>query len=428
MPKTQYLQKRRQGWYAVLEIPKAVQFQFDGKVRFVKSLQTQSHSEAEVRVHPVVGTWKEQIALAKQGRLGELSETLEVAKEWREDYVAANPETKEVLSDLLDDRVDEASGPNASVRSQQREIILGKAEVLTCELDGWLKVTKGTPKTLDMKRSFITRLAEEFPLTSGVTQSGVQAYFQSRANDGDQKKTIKRDLSFVRGYWAYLLKKTSLPLDKEAFGPDVLKDIEFPNDTKPLVRAPFRDLDAVRCLKAALDRPDIALARLIALAMYTGCRIEELCSLKVADVGDASFSVVDAKTKKGVREVPIHPNIAELVTVLADTSNDGFLLSGLKATKYDQRSNALGSRFTRLKRELEFGDEYVFHSLRRTVITQFENAEIPEGVVADIVGHEKQTMTYGLYSGGSTLKRKADAMQVLSYPNSTEVLGAARVG
>ena len=30
--------------------------------------------------------------------------------------------------------------------------------------------------------------------------------------------------------------------------------------------------------------------------------------------------------------------------------------------------------------------------------------ECPENIAADIVGHKKQTMTYGLYSGGSGLK------------------------
>jgi hypothetical protein len=40
---------------------------------------------------------------------------------------------------------------------------------------------------------------------------------------------------------------------------------------------------------------------------------------------------------------------------------------------------------------------------------------VPEGVAADIVGHEKQTMTYGVYSGGSSLAQKADAIKLLNY-------------
>jgi hypothetical protein len=32
-----------------------------------------------------------------------------------------------------------------------------------------------------------------------------------------------------------------------------------------------------------------------------------------------------------------------------------------------------------------------------------ENADVAENVAADIFRHEKKTITYGLYSGGSTL-------------------------
>ena len=38
-------------------------------------------------------------------------------------------------------------------------------------------------------------------------------------------------------------------------------------------------------------------------------------------------------------------------------------------------------------------------------------------MVADIVGHEKPTMTYGLYSGGVSHAVKAEALTKLSYPD-----------
>ena len=57
----------------------------------------------------------------------------------------------------------------------------------------------------------------------------------------------------------------------------------------------------------------------------------------------------------------------------------------------------------------------MFHSIRKTVITQLEQAGVPESVTADIVGHEKKTMTYGLYSGGSSLKQKLEAINKIKY-------------
>ncbi len=52
----------------------------------------------------------------------------------------------------------------------------------------------------------------------------------------------------------------------------------------------------------------------------------------------------------------------------------------------------------------------------KTVVMILENAGVPENVVADIVGHEKPRITYGLYSGGTSLAVKADALGKLSYP------------
>ena len=42
--------------------------------------------------------------------------------------------------------------------------------------------------------------------------------------------------------------------------------------------------------------------------------------------------------------------------------------------------------------------------------TVSEQAGVPEGITADIVGHEKQTMTYGLYSGGTSVKQRKEAI------------------
>ena len=171
----------------------------------------------------------------------------------------------------------------------------------------------------------------------------------------------------------------------------------------------------VQLLDAAIKRGDDQLADLIRLGMWTGCRIEELCALKVEQVKDDHFSIGDAKTKAGWRDVPIHREFAQTMTRLIDDSVDGYVLSGLSVNKYGDRSNAVGKRFGRLKKDLDFGKQHVFHSIRKTVVTILENAGVPENVVADIVGHEKTTMTYGLYSGGLSLAVKREALDKLTY-------------
>jgi hypothetical protein len=50
------------------------------------------------------------------------------------------------------------------------------------------------------------------------------------------------------------------------------------------------------------------------------------------------------------------------------------------------------------------------------VATLLDNAGVAETVAADIIGHEKKSMTYGVYSGGSTLKTMKAAIEKLKYP------------
>ena len=67
----------------------------------------------------------------------------------------------------------------------------------------------------------------------------------------------------------------------------------------------------------------------------------------------------------------------------------------------------LGKRFGRLKSDLEFDHRFVFHSIRKTVAHMFEFAECPPGIAKDIIGHIKDDMTYGIYSGETRMDQRA---------------------
>ena len=54
---------------------------------------------------------------------------------------------------------------------------------------------------------------------------------------------------------------------------------------------------------------------------------------------------------------------------LVKDSKDGYVLSGLKPNANGDRGDAIGKRFTRLKKSLGFSDRHTFHSWRGTVIT-----------------------------------------------------------
>jgi ADP-ribose pyrophosphatase YjhB (NUDIX family) len=50
-----------------------------------------------------------------------------------------------------------------------------------------------------------------------------------------------------------------------------------------------------------------------------------------------------------------------------------------------------------------------------------DQAGVVERITADIVGHAIQTMTYGVYSAGSSMQQKQDAIEKLEYPPLPEL-------
>lgn len=74
-----------------------------------------------------------------------------------------------------------------------------------------------------------------------------------------------------------------------------------------------------------------------------------------------------------------------------------------------------GARAARAVRPHRTDPGLVFHSIRHTVVTMLEEAGVMEATVASITGHSYPTMTFGLYSGGVSLARKAEALAKLAY-------------
>ena len=434
-----YLQKRRRRWYAIMEIPVALRSHFR-KPRFVQSLETESRAAAERRVLQVVASWKHEIAAARGEDDGDFvwqpTPFVVRGRSVPQPPVSAtamrralqNAKTEEERRSILEQidmvawdigaiNVDNIGDPPSSDPEARRFYALASGALvpLTEHLDEWLATSRATAKTQDMQRSDVRRFAREFQMVQDVSRPEIRRWITKLMNgDGLTPKTVQRILSALRGYWRYLQSIGVAGEDDEPFSKlDVARQNKR---TEPRsTRQPFEPADVVRLLDAAIARGDENLADLIRLGMWTGCRIEELCALKVEQVKDDHFSVGDAKTKAGWRDVPIHRELAQTMARLIEDSKDGHVLSGLTANKYGDRSNGIGKRFGRLKTELGYGSQLVFHSIRKTVVTILENAGVPENVVADLVGHEKTTMTYGLYSGGLSLAVKREALAKLAY-------------
>jgi hypothetical protein len=91
-------------------------------------------------------------------------------------------------------------------------------------------------------------------------------------------------------------------------------------------------------------------------------------------------------------------------------------LEGLKPNKYGDRSNAIRKRFGEIE-----GSRRVWQSARLPLDQEdrrdpLGECGVSENIAADIVGHEKPRITYGVYSAGVTLAVKRAAVSKLRYP------------
>jgi len=414
MPK--YLQKRRRQWYAILEIPKTLRQQF-GRPRFVQSLETESLSVADKKVLPVIVGWRRQIDLARGADIGTDDELLATVMRVRRDTQRAKVDGRELAElQMAQEEVAmmEALGPNNDYSGSDKlfnavSIAHGKTHLLREHVEEFLASRDVAPKTTDMQRRDLGLFADKFQYAHDATRLMVIDWVNVTlgAEQNLSLGTRSRMISAARVYWDYLEKNKGLTL------PSPLHKVLPPKPkkkTKAMIEAQrkaFRVSDYHKLLASCADE---TLKDLITLAAYTGCRIEELCILKLENVSDDKVEIVDAKSEAGWRTIPIHHHIAQTVARLVATSSDGYLLSGLTFNKYGNRSNAIGKSFGRLKKQVGYGESYVFHSFRKGFATQLENANIPVNVSARLMGHEVQGQTFGNYSDGLALKGLRDAI------------------
>jgi len=278
----------------------------------------------------------------------------------------------------------------------------------------FIKATYTNTKTAGDAQRSINLFTAYCPTLESVTARAVMMWIDAETRS---QSSVSKTKTFLSKYWKYLQQRDYVDRDLKPF-----TDIELPKTLKPRQqREAYTDDEVALILEHLRLKQDNALTAITTLAMYTGARISELAGLRVESVitidGIMCLKIDDAKTKAGNRAVPVHPEIQELVQTLITDSADGYLVSGVKSKGgKDRRADVLGKRYGRLVRnDCKLPKSKVFHCFRNTVATKLENAGVPENIAADIVGHDKATMTYGLYSGGTSTQQKFDAVKSIEY-------------
>ena len=440
MAAPRYFQLRGNVWQAVMLIPKDVRHIFKA-THFRRSTRHRDISQAQIAGLPWVAEWKEQIARARMEPdtiMGDIAKAKATSPEgtdarkgiphdkisaatWRQieacdhkvigdsgglKVTTVTLETDQfgpviVITGYINDEVDELTVMPLVMNKVLSSVLFDNDAACTHNYVPALLGDEGIPfgqfrdefveqygKSQKDAKSAVNGGAKVFKHLEQVNADTVQAWVNANTR---ARETVVKHLAILSSYWKFLQGSHYVRQGDSPFN-----GITLPKSLrKKQSYIPFEwdELLAVR------ELCDDELKDVVDIARYTGMRIAEIClqDKTVKHQGVDCFYVDEkaAKTGASIRYVPLAKEIKHIELKL-------------------RNKNAIGKRFGRHKKTV-VGDDprKVFHSIRKNVTTFLEQGGVSEGVAADLIGHEKQTMTYGLYSGGSSIKQLKDAVNVI---------------
>ncbi|MEL6447361.1 MAG: DUF6538 domain-containing protein [Pseudomonadota bacterium] len=435
----EHLFKRGQTWYVRLAVPRSLQ-EAVGRTEIQRTTGTRDLAEAKRRRHEILAGIHREIGLTVRAFRTDLKSPDGLAasvESIREEYLRGNidHENAHVQADhvieehlnrnslsMYDENVPEAA--QRRVRAAYRTALDVDYRPLSQLVETYLKEYQGTVavSTYRSRSRFLSefvgwagrsRTAEE--VSRRVTGQYFAEVIQPKSLSVSSKRSM---LSSLSAFWKWLIKRGFYEKQNpwSGFYSDARgKDGKTSDE---VVRRPWLPSELARIELCPKD--DIKYLTM-KIAQYSGMRLEEIASLRKEDVllEEGMFVVRKGKTANARRHVPIHPAIEALVKHWMERSGDKYLLPELKRGGPDKkRSHYLGKNDLGpwIRETISDHPGVVFHSLRNTFTTRAEQLGIPEPTVQLIIGHARQSLTYGLYSRDPGFELLRDAIRKIDFP------------
>ena len=238
--------------------------------------------------------------------------------------------------------------------------------------------------------------------------------------------------TIIIGVWSYAYKHKYTSVAIKTFFTELnLSQKIFYHKPKNNENEVFSDNEVEMIKKYLTEHNPNVISYGIMLAMRSGLRVGELCSLHQTDVGDHSLSISktetrykvtdgeytravkdNAKTEAGNRIVLIDDESMMLIKEIQRLNPNGEYLFEINGKR------CIGQSFTRkLERTCESLNikPRPMHKCRKTYITTLINANVPESLIIDQVGHtdiktSKQFYLYNNKTREVALKTLSDAI------------------
>ncbi|MBX4972632.1 integrase [Rhizobium lentis] len=234
--------------------------------------------------------------------------------------------------------------------------------------------------------------------------------------------TLNKYVSRLSVYWTWLENRHEV--DSNIWQGRRLREPQQTTDQK---ERPFTDDEVKTLLEGPAEQKMHDLMRIAALS---GARLDAIVCLKVKDCRDDGVFVFKPQKKEpGPRLCPIHPDLIEIVDrrKKGKAPEDDIFPEWPGVKKSDslrERSFKTSNEFTAYRRIVGVEDRREgkrrglvnFHSFRRWFITKAEQAGQLESTIAVVVGHKRQGMTFGVYSGGPLLQQARECVEAVRLP------------
>lgn len=401
---TTHLKLRGNVWWYQRRIPKDLLDQFNGRTTISESLGTGDIREARLHRDILNGKLQERKFNAPNTNRHKFLELVQSMSEDKERFPAYWDEHYDLDKAKRDGNVEFL---HAYTTVNGRKDHRSKYKITLKEaLTNWSRKKRQVNSTDTINRT--NKSVERFLKHVKVFDIQLEDISKKHVHDYIELLLITHTRSTAMGYisrlrsiWRYCDQlgevTTACPFDGHSFA----------GGAKPIKKKSFTAQEISR-IKELIAGEDPIKQLLVELGAYTGCRISELCNVKVKHLieeGDlVAIYISRGKSNAATRVVPLTHGLGERLKALKESKAENDLLLGLKG-------KAMSNWFSLIKTvNISTDEAKCYHSFRVMFATAMQRSGVIEGKAAAILGHERgTTMSYDYYSDGYLLPQLQEA-------------------
>lgn len=449
-----YLSWHDGSWRVSIGVPKPLRDQLGSHLS--RSLQTSSKLAARALKRPVVAEFQKKIESAWEARGGrkrsilaeavELRQILEatgkpgedayedVAREVRErEYeILRDHTTGSRVVDTVDGQadIDVVTPEGKALAETFRRVAHGTATPIALHHRVFIETLKVSERSaLDEPRALNVLLdwleAHQIPpYIENVTDKVAIDFMDAMPKfTGLSWATNAKYFGRIRLYWKWLHRRRHAK-----FNPFSDLGIEKEKVEHDEQERAYTDGEVQRLFMGSPMEGD-AMLDVMRVAALTGARLDPVIDLRVGECADGWFTFKPQKKEPSARDVPIHPDLQEMVArrIEGKRPNDPFFPewpAPKAVTSTRPRSAYFSKRYTVYTKAIGVREELAgkrrslvnFHSFRRWFITKMERAGVNGDISAAIVGHKRSGLTLGRYSEGPEMRQAIEAVAKVRLP------------